>query len=163
TNVQRGDLQTLRAPKLLVRTFSREPGTFADIFGDRMPLMGVSGAIAVRLDDVPALGLHAYEALLNGAFYQWLLQGLGRPKQVGWIELTIPDVATLPVPALDDRDTRRLMDCRNDIHAAIEQKDLMLRRSLYREGFAKLDELVFDLIGASDKLRAVVDDELVRV
>jgi hypothetical protein len=97
-NVQRGDLQTLRAPKLLVRTFSREPGTFADVLGDRMPLMGVSGAIAVRLDDVPARELHAYEALLNGAVYQWLLQGLGRPKQGGWIELTIPDVATLPVP-----------------------------------------------------------------
>jgi hypothetical protein len=162
-NVQRGDLQTLRAPKLLVRTFSREPGVFADVLGDRMPLMGVSGAIAVRLDDVPAPELHSYEALLNGAFYQWLLQGLGRPKQGGWIELTIPDVATLPVPALDNRDTRRLMDCRDDIHAALGEADPMLRRSLYHEGFAKLDELVFELIAASNKLRAVVDDELVRV
>lgn len=163
TNVQRGDLQTLRAPKLLVRTFSREPGTFADIFGDRMPLMGVSGAIAVRLDDVPSLELHAYEALLNGAFYQWLLQGLGRPKQGGWIELTIRDVAELPVPVLDDRDKRRLMECRNDIYAALAEEDLMLRRSLYHEGFARLDELVFELMGASHRLRAVVDDELVRV
>jgi hypothetical protein len=163
TNVQRGDLQTLRAPKLLVRTFSREPGTFADVLGDRMPLMGVSGAIAVRIDDVSAPDLHAYEALLNGAFYQWLLQGLGRPKQGGWIELTIPDVAALPVPALDSRDMRRLVDCRTDIHAALGEEDLMLRRSLYHEGFAKLDMLVFELIGASNKLRVVVEDELVRV
>jgi hypothetical protein len=163
TNVQHGDLQTLRGPKLLVRTFSREPGTFADVHGDRMPLMGVSGAIAVRLDDVPSRELHAYEALLNGAFYQWLLQGLGRPKQGGWIELTIPDVATLPVPALDDRDKRRLVECRDEIHTALAEEDLMLRRSLYHEEFAKLDELVFELIDASRKLRAVVNDELVRV
>jgi hypothetical protein len=163
TNVQHGDLQTLRAPKLLIRTFSREPGTVADVVGDRMPLMGVSGAIAVRLDDVPAPDLHAYEALLNGAFYQWLLQGLGRPKHGGWIELTIPDVATLPVPALESQDSQRLIECRNDIYAAIGEEDLMLRRGLYHEGFAKLDELVFELIGASHKLRTVVDSELVRV
>ena len=163
TNIQRGDLQTLRAPKLLVRTFSREPGTFADVLGDRMPLMGDSGAIAVRLGDVPAPELHAYEALLNGAFYQWLLQGFGRPKQGGWIELTVRDVAALPVPALDNHNRRRLIDCRNDIHAALGEEDLMLRRSLYHEGFAKLDALVFELIDASDKLRVVVDDELMRV
>lgn len=162
-HVQHGDLQTLRAPKLLVRTFSREPATFADTHGDRMPLMGVAGAIAVRLDDVPAPELHAYEALLNGAFYQWLLQGLGRPKQGGWVELTVPDVAMLPVPALSALDAVRLIGCRNDLHAALGEKDLMLRRSLYHEGFAKLDELVFDLLGASPRLRGVVNGELVRV
>jgi hypothetical protein len=162
-NVQRGDLQTLRAPKLLVRTFSREPSTFADVLGDRMPLMGTSGAIAVRLDDVPGPELHTYEALLNGALYQWLLQGLGRPKQGGWVELTIPDVATLPVPVLSSRDRARLTECRAEIHAAICEEDPMLRRGLYHEGFAKLDALVFELVNASDKLRAVVEDELVRV
>jgi hypothetical protein len=160
---QRGDFQTLRGPKLLVRTFSQEPGTVADVGGDRMPLMGTAGAIAVRLDDVPAPELHAYEALLNGALYQWLLQGFGRPKRGGWTELTVSDVATLPVPALGDGDRRRLVECRNEIHAALEVDDLMLRRGLYHEGFAKLDELVFELTGASRQLRDAVDDELVRV
>jgi hypothetical protein len=55
------------------------------------------------------------------------------------------------------------MGCRNDIHAALTAEDLMLRRSLYHERFAKLDELVFELIDASHKLRAVVNDELIRV
>ena len=162
-NVQHGDLRTLSRPKLLMRTLSREPATVADLIGDRMPLMGTAGAIAVRLDDVASRDLHAFEALLNASLYQWLLQGIGRPKHGGWVELTISDVADLPVPVLDAENRRTLITCADAVRTALAIEDPMLRRASYHEAYAVLDDLVLDLVDASKKLRGTIDDDLFRV
>jgi hypothetical protein len=162
-HVQRGDLQTLTAPKLLLRTFSQEPATVADPNAEWMPLMGTAGAIAIRLDDVASDDLYAYEALLNAALYQWLIQGLGRPRHGGWTELTISDVNKLPVPALEDKDLTQLKRHSLTIRSTLAEPDPMLRRTLYHAGYKELDNTVFDLVKASKRLRHIVTEELVRV
>jgi hypothetical protein len=158
-NVQRGNLRTLTAPKLLLRTLSAEPATAVDATGEHIPLMGTAGAIAIRLDDVAVADLPAYEGLLNSALYQWLLQGLGRPKHGGWTELTVGEVSALPVPILDAGQRAQLVRCATVIRAALEEERPMRRRTRYHQAFALLDEIVFEITGASPKVRATVEND----
>jgi SAM-dependent methyltransferase len=163
TNVQRGDLTTLGGPKLIVRAFAREPATVVDVEGKWMPIMGTAGAIAVRMSDISPEDLPAYEALLNSALHQWLLHGLGRPKHDESVELTIPDVEQLPIPSdLDASGLGALKAAGEAVRLALSETDPMLRVHQYRDARLELDNLVFEFLAVSSKLRAIVADELIR-
>jgi hypothetical protein len=162
TNVQHGDLATLRGPKLILRALAREPATVVDLDGSWMPLMGTAGAIAVRMDDVASEDLAAYEALLNSALHQWLIHGLGRPKHDESVELTIADVGKLPVPFLDRNGIESLKSAGEAIRSALAEPKPLARARRYRDGRLDLDVLVYELMGVSARLRSIVADELIR-
>jgi N-6 DNA Methylase len=163
-NVQHGDLRTLRGPKLILRALAREPATVADVTGEWMPLMGTAGGIAVRLDDVEPSDLPAYEALLNSAFHQWLIHGLGRPKHDESVELTVADVERLPIPAgLDRGGVERLSAAGEAVRSAYAESKPLKRMREYRDARLDLDSLVYELMGVPPRLRAIVADELIRI
>jgi hypothetical protein len=163
-NVQHGDLRTLRGPKLILRSFAREPATVADVTGEWMPLMGTAGGIAVRLSDVAPEDLPAYEALLNSAFHQWLIHGLGRPKHDESVELTVADVESLPIPtSLDCKSIDLLRLAGEAVRSAYGESKPLERMREYRDARLDVDSLVYELMGISPRLRAIVADELIRI
>lgn len=160
TNPQHGDLAVLRGPKLLLRTLAREATTVADPRGDLMPLMGEAGAVAVRLGEDE--DLHAYEALLNASFYQWWLGEMAQPRQGGWFALNVSLVGAIPVPRLRPADRRQLARFAGSIRDALKEPRPLRRRSAYHRQLGQLDELVFSLLKASPRVRAVVSKEVRR-
>ena len=134
----------------------------ADPQGEMMPLMGEAGAIAVRLGDVDDEGLFAHESLLNSSFFQWWLGGMGRPRRGGWFALNVSLVRTLPIPLLTKSDVRTLSGFAATIREALAEQRPLRRRAEYRRRHAELDGFVLDLLGASQRLRAIVEKEVQR-
>jgi hypothetical protein len=159
-NFQRGDLRTLLGPKVLMRAVAREPAAYADVEGMYLPIM--RGALAIRADDFTGQGLWALAALLNSAFYQWLIRGLGSPLRDEFVELSAADVRRLPFPKLDAFAIRRLSSRAAEIRRTLDLEDGRTRALAYRRLRNDLDIDTFDLIGASPRLRTVVVDELLR-
>lgn len=159
-NFQRGDLQTLLGPKVLLRVVAREPAAVEDRSGRYLPIM--RGALAIRADDLQGSGLTALAAILNGALYQWLLRGLGSPLHDESVELSAADVRALPVPVLTDDAIEALVQQAEAIRAALGLDDQYLRAREYRRRRHELDVLVFELAGASPRLRTIVLEELIR-
>jgi len=161
---QRGDLDVLRSPKILLRTLAPEITAVADLRGDLMPLMGEAGAIAVQIDGSDSTTLLAYEALFNSAFYQWWLGGMAIPRQGGWLALNVSLVEALPVPQLASPQLDRLSDMAKEIREALTLEDELQRLRNYHELYEKLDQFVLsDVLGASRRVRATVGEEVKRV
>lgn len=158
-NYQHGHLPTLLGEKLLIRAFGREPAAFADTGGRYVPIM--RGVHALRLED--GADLHAVAALLNSAFYQWMLRGLGSPRSDETVEITTTDIGSLPVPTLTADELARLSQLAADVVQALAEGDPVLRAHEYRRARREVDDFVFDLLGTSAELRDVVRSELVRV
>jgi Eco57I restriction-modification methylase len=158
---QRGYLPTLLGPKVLLRAVAREPAAVADPKGQYVPKM--RGAHALRFDDIPVQLLAGIAALLNSAFYQWLLRGLGSPRADESIEVTLADVRCIPLPDLTELELRQLHKRAQAIVEALSKPDPIDRALTVRDLRSELDAHVFDLIGASQRLRQIVTDELIRV
>lgn len=161
TNYQHGYLPTLLGPKVLLRAVAREPAAVADPAGRYVPVM--RGVHVLRLDDIPVKYLASIAALLNSAFYQWLLRGLGAPRSDETIEVTLADVRSLPLPDLSDTELRQLYIQGQDITEALAKVDPISRIHAVRDARAALDVLVFEILGASQRLRDIVKNELIRV
>ena len=159
-NFQRGDLRTLLSPKVLVRAVTREPAAYADVGGKYLPIM--RGALAVRADDLGGQGLRALAALLNSAFYQWLIRGLGSPLRDEFVELSAADVRRLPFPRLKAHDMDGLASSAAAIEQTLGLQDGRTRAAEYRRLRHDLDIRTFELVGASPRLRTLVLDELLR-
>lgn len=161
THYQHGHLPTLLGPKVLLRAVAREPAAVADPTGRYVPVM--RGVHALRLDDIPVKYLASIAALLNSAFYQWLLRGLGSPRADETIEVTLADVRSLPLPDLSDTELRQLQVQGQDIAEALAEPDPISRIVAVRDTRAALDVLVFEILGASQRLQDIVKNELIRV
>lgn len=159
-NYRYGSLTVLRAPKVLVRTVTYEPATAADTTGKLVPI--VRGAHAVGFHELNAANLPGIAALLNSAIYQWLLRTSGTPRQHGYIELVDRDLQQLPWPVLPAGDLQDLTRHAAEVLAAREHRDGIERATGIRAARRKIDELAFELLGASARLRAVVRGELMR-
>lgn len=159
-NYRYGNLKVLRAPKVLVRTVTDEPAAAADTRGNVVPI--VRGAHAVGFLDVDAGHLPGIAALLNSAVYQWLLRTSGTPRQQGFIELVDRDLRQLPWPVLSTSNLDTLTTYAADVGEALEHGDSIERAGGIRAVRRKIDDLAFDLLGASTRLRQTVRAELMR-
>jgi hypothetical protein len=159
-NYRFGDLNVLRKPKVLVRTMTYEPAAAADPDGALVPI--VRGAHALGFDEVEAHHLAGIAALLNSAMYQWLLRTVGTPRQNGFVELVDRDLEQLPWPALSREVLDSLAAHTLDIQRAYLLDDPMRSIASVRGIRRHIDELAFDLVGASRRLRETVRSELLR-
>jgi hypothetical protein len=154
-----GNLDMLRSPKVIVRGLFDEPAAVADTKGRWMIPQGGAGVVGLvpeRVAEVPAL-----EALLNSALYQWLLQGIAHPKALGYVQLMRHHWNVVPWPTLPKSDRQALIEAGRSIKSALRARDRN-RVSDYWDARVKLDELVFDLLGVTATLRAIVSEELWR-
>jgi hypothetical protein len=158
---QPGDLATLRGPKVLIRSFGREPATVVDRSGEWVSPKGTAGALALRIERQTELA--GVAALLNSALYQWLLHGFGRPRADETVELMVSDVADLPWPALTPAEWRSLSDAGKKATAALREKSAVARIEAFRAARRTLDALAFRLLAASPTLQEVVRRELTRL
>lgn len=161
TNFQRGHLPTLLGPKVLLRAFAREPAAIADPTGSYVPIM--RGVHAIRLGDRPPDELVAVATLLNSAFFQWLLRGLGSPRADETIEVSIADLKELPFPDLEPAEIEKLCACNQAISAALNETSPFERIRGFQERRAELDEFVWSMLDASAHLRTLVESELIRL
>ncbi len=160
-NYQHGHLPTLLGPKVLLRAVAREPAAVADPTGRYVPEM--RGVHALRFDDITAKHLPGVAALFNSAFYQWLLRGLGSPRADETVEVTVNDVQSLPFPKLSDRELEQVCACAKAVADALSRDDPVQRVLAVRDARGELDTLVFEILGASKRLRDIVQSELLRV
>jgi hypothetical protein len=163
TNPRHGDLSVLRGPKILLRTLSPEIAAVADLDGDLMPLMGEGGAIAIRMSNADPTTLSAYEALLNSSFSQWWLGGMAWPRQGGWLALNVSIVEALPVPHLAQDDVGLLSGIATAFREALTLEDPAQRLRDYHRIYAELDQMIFELLGISSRLRSIISREVKRV
>jgi hypothetical protein len=155
-----GHLPTLMGPKILLRAFGREHGAVADTTGSFVPLM--RHAHAIRFEGVRAEDLPSIAALLNSAFYQWMLRGFGAPRQDETIEVTVRDIGELPMPDLSRPELDRLGFLGTWIEEALKEKDATRRISEFSARRFELDEFVWDLLQAPNSMRDLVRSEMVR-
>jgi hypothetical protein len=160
TNYRYGNLAVLRGPKVLVRTMAYEPAAAADSEGTLIPL--VRGAHALGFHDVAAKHLPGIAALLNSAIYQWLLRTVGTPRQNGFVELVDRDLQELPWPALSRDVLQLLTEHAGAAIGALELDDNTQSAARLRGARRRIDELAFELVGASTQLRDTVRSELLR-
>jgi hypothetical protein len=160
-NPQPGDLTTLRAPKVLIRRFSREPSAFADRTGEFIVQKGSGGAIAVRLPHATEDDFLGFEALFHSALYQWLARGFGSSKYDETIELSIASVAALPWPDLTTDGWRRLRSAGDSVRAALAT-DANVRISDYWRARRELDVVAVELLRPSKRLQKIILAEVFR-
>jgi hypothetical protein len=160
---QPGDLETLRGPKVLIRSFGREPAAVLDRPGEWMTLKGTAGALALRIDRATQAELYGAAAILNSALYEWLLHGFGRPRRDETVELMVSDVAELPWPTLSTSEWRELGNAGKQVVQALQEKSAFARMHVYRAARRELDQLAFDLLEVPTALRTVVTAELTRL
>lgn len=158
-NFRRGNAAALTGPKVLLRGLVREPASVADISGAHLPVM--RGVFAIRLDDVEPRLLTGVAALLNSALYQWLLRGFGAPLPDESVELSVTNVASLPVPRFSDQLLGDLTALGSAAAEALQLEPID-RATAFAEARASLDQYVFGAVRASEDLREIVLKELVR-
>ncbi len=115
-----------------------------DADGELVPVM--RGIHAVAFDGMDAELLAGLAALLNSAFYQWMLQGLGSPRADESIEITVADIEGLPVPGLDGGELKTLRTHANAAQVALGEANDVKRVHAVRKVRADLDGFVFDLL-----------------
>lgn len=155
-----GYLPTLMGPKILLRAFGREHAAAADSKGSFIPLM--RHAHAIRFEGTKAEDLPSIAALLNSAFYQWMLRGFGAPRQDETIEVTVRDIGELPMPDLSRPELDRLGILGANVEEALKEENATLRISEFSARRFELDEFVWDLLKAPKSLRGLVRSEMVR-
>ncbi len=160
-NYQHGDLHVLLGPKILISGVAREPATTADPKGEYVPMM--RGVHAVALRDQKPNDLPAIATLLHGAFYQWLLRGLGAPRADESVEVTVGAIGQLPWPTLGATEIGHLSRLGREVAQTLTAATDIDAIYSYHAARARLDEYVFDLVGATEALREIVTHELVRI
>lgn len=161
-NPQPGDLATLGSPKVLIRAFAREPAAVADPEGSWTTLKGTAGGVAIRVPEADATQLRGLTSLLNSALYQWLMRGFGRPRRDETVELLVGDIADLPWPNLSRQAWEKLEHAAWPVLSALKDNHPIARIERYWSARVALDEMVFDLLEVSARLRAIVEHELIR-
>lgn len=161
-NVQLGRIDLWLKPKVILRTFSREPVAAVDHAGSMVAPKGTAGAFAIR----PALQdpeqLNGIMGLLHSAFYQWWLRGVGDPRNDETIELSEGQLKRVPWPQLSHREWSRLAKATTEVLLTLSIEDHVERTLRWWEARRSLDNLVFDLLNVSPNLRKIVLDELAR-
>jgi SAM-dependent methyltransferase len=160
-NYQHGDLSVLLGPKILLSGVAREPAAAADPNGEYVPMM--RGVHAVALRDLKPDDLQSVAVMLHGAFYQWLLRGLGAPRADESVEVTAEAIGQLPWPRLRQTEIKQLRRLGEDIASTLTSATDLEVIYGYETARAHLDEYVFDLVGATDVLRVLIRRELVRI
>jgi hypothetical protein len=160
--VQAGAVAALRAPKVILRGFSREPAAFADAVGEWITVKGTKGGLII----VPARPsgnlLDGIAGLLCSSLDPWLLRGFGQPRRDETIEILQGNAEELPWPQLSKEEWAALAKgARATTLAAVEGSGAQATVS-YREARARLDALTFDLLEVGDELRETVTRELTR-
>jgi hypothetical protein len=155
-----GHLPTLMGPKIVLKAFGREHAAAADSKGSFVPLM--RHAHAIRFEGAEAEDLPSIAALLNSAFYQWMLRGFGAPRQDETIEVTVRDISELPMPDLRQPELDRLGVLGASVEEALKEENATLRISEFSSRRFELDEFVWDLLKAPKSLRDLVRSEMVR-
>jgi len=160
-NFQRGHLPTLLGPKVLLRAFGREPAAVADPDGHYVPIM--RGVHAIRFKGLSPDDLDGVAALLNCSFYQWMLRGLGSPRADETVEVSISNIAELPWPSLTATELRVLRSHAQQIRESLKEPTAPDRIQGFHDRRNELDEFAWELLGASPRLRDVVDSETLRL
>jgi hypothetical protein len=154
-----GNLDALRGPKVIVRGLFDEPAAVADRSGAWMIPQGGAGVVAIvapRRSEVALL-----ESLLNSAFYQWLLQGLGHSKSRGYVQLMRHHWRFVPRPTLSPDQTAAVLTAAQRVRAALRAKSNEAV-SRYWNARVDLDSSVYEALGASPTLQSIVASELWR-
>jgi N-6 DNA Methylase len=159
---QPGAVADLRAPKAILRGFSREPAAFADPKGEWITVKGTGGGLVLVPRDGNAEFVNAIAGLLCSSLYQWLLRGFGQPRHDETIEILQMNAEELPWPNLAEAEWKRLAKCAEMTAAAAAKEFGPARTIAYRSARENLDQLVFDLLDVTPKLRQTVEAELVR-
>lgn len=159
---QPGAVAKLRARKVILRAFSREPAAFADLEGSWITVKGTKGGLVL----VPALAdaerLKGLAALLCSSLYQWLLRGFGQPRRDETIEIAQGNAEALPWPTLHASEWALLAEAANLVQSALRQDAGASRTLAYREARRSLDDLVLELLKVGPRLRETIASELVR-
>jgi hypothetical protein len=150
----------LLGPKVLVRAFAKEPAAVSDPDGMYAPIM--RGVHAISFPELARSELSAVTAMLNSAFYQWLLRGLGAPRSDETVEISIRNLAELPWPELTAVELTTLTELSRATEKALCEKTASERILAFRERRLELDDYVFDVVRATEKLRDVVISETLR-
>lgn len=119
-------------------------------------------AHAIRFEGAKAEDLPSIAALLNSAFYQWMLRGFGAPRRDETIEVTVRDIGELPMPDLSQPELDRLALLGASVEEALKEENATLRISEFSARRFELDEFVWDLLMAPKSLRGLVRSEMVR-
>jgi hypothetical protein len=159
---QPGAVADLRAPKVILRGFSREPAAFADLSGEWITVKGTRGGLVLVPREGSASLVNAIAGLLCSSLYQWLLRGFGQPRHDETIEILKMNAEELPWPGLSEAEWDRLGECAELAAAAAAEGSGPARTIAYRSARETLDQLVFDLLEVEPKLRQTVEAELVR-
>ena len=124
-----------------------------------MPAQGGAG-VACLVPSTPGRDqLGAIEALVNSAFYQWLLQGIGHPKSNA-VQLMRHHYALLPWPFLAHDEVMALSEAGNAIRAVggSEHGDAAQHWSTR----TSLDDLAFKVLGVPEEVQYLIARELWR-
>lgn len=159
---QPGAVPALRSPKVILRGFSREPAAFADLEGTWITVKGTKGGLILVPEKPSADTLEGMAALLCSSLYQWLLRGFGQPRRDETIEIAQANAEALPWPDLAPGEWERLAETARAVVSTLDEAPGPARTLAYREERSRLDALVLELLEAGPKLRATVEDELVR-
>jgi len=156
-----GDLPLLRSPKVLIRNLGVEVAAVADVAGGLMPAQGGNGATSI-VPTVDSLSeLRYIEGLLNSSLFQWLLRGLGHPKRGGF-QLMKHHLEALPWPMLDSAERSQIAEAASAVTDALHSEGSVVRAARYWSARVDLDSAVFAAVGADERLREIVDQEVWR-
>lgn len=160
--VQAGAVAALRAPKVILRGFSREPAAFADPAGEWITVKGTKGGLIIVPRRPSADLLDGIAGLLCSSLYQWLLRGFGQPRRDETIEILQGNAEELPWPDLDKEEWTALATQARAAALAARDGSGAERAMGYREARVRLDALTFELLEVGSGLRETVAQELTR-
>lgn len=142
---------------------AREPAAAADTTGETITIKGTGGGLALALEpDAETFHVVGAAALINSAFCQWWFQGMGDPKQGGWVELRQSVVEQLPWPPLHDQAWTNLAQAGAQLMDTYTIGDPTQRIAAYDEHRWALDQLAFNAYGVPEDLQELVLSEVVR-
>lgn len=161
-HVQPGKVDEWRKPKVVLRAFGRELSAAVDPDGDAISPKGTAGAFAIVPHGDSAI-LEGMAAYLQSAFAQWVLRGIGEPRHDETVELLEGPLRRLPWPTLQLDEWAELARCHDSILLTLDLDEPSARSAAWWKERAKLDELVFDMLGADSDLRDLIYSETFRI
>ncbi len=162
-NPQPGDLGVLLGPKVLMRGMAREPTAAVEPSGRVITIKGAGGGLALALGpDAETFHVVGAATLLNSAFCQWWLQGMGDPKQGGWVDLRQSVVEALPWPNPTDEAWKGLARIGTQLAESYKIGDPLRRTMAYDKVRWELDEFAFDLYGVPSSVVEMIMSEVIR-
>lgn len=162
-NPQPGNLSILLGPKVLMRGLAREPTAASEPTGRVITIKGTGGGLALHLGPgAETFHVVGAAALINSAFCQWWLQGMGDPKQGGWVELRQSVVEALPWPELTREEWQELARMGTQLAESYSIADPLRRTLAHDKVRWELDRFAFDLYGVPSNDVELVMSEVIR-